>query len=123
MNRALITSANPTVPFSPAVRWGNMLFVSGATGTDPKTGKLAGGGVESEAKQAMENLMNVLEKAGGSPDSVLKTTIFLANMDDFAVINEIYKEYFKDGFPARSCFQVGKLPGGALFEIECIAGC
>lgn len=123
MKRELITSSTSTAPFSQAVKWGELLFVSGATGTDPTTGKLAEGGIEAEADQAMKNLKNILEKSGSSMDKVLKTTIFLTDINDFATINAIYKGYFAEGFPARSCYQVAALPGNALFEIECIAGC
>ena len=123
MVRELITAPGSTAPFSQAVKYGDTVYCSGTTGNDPATGKLAEGGVAAEAKQAMENLKKILEKSGSSMDQILKVTIFLADIGDFAAINEIYKGYFKEGYPARSCFEVGKLPGEALFEIECIAAC
>jgi 2-iminobutanoate/2-iminopropanoate deaminase len=113
--------AKPIGPYSPAVRVGDFLFTSGQIGLDPKTAKLVPGGVAAEARQALENL-NTLFKAGGTSfERVIKTTLFLKDIADFAAVNEIYAKYFKTEPPARSTIQVGALPGGALVEIEAIA--
>lgn len=91
-----------------------------AAGAEPENGKLCEG-VEAQAHQSLKNLGAVLKEAGSSYGKVIKTSIFLADMDDFAVVNEVYKSYFDGEFPARSCVQVAKLPLGGLVEIECIA--
>ncbi len=107
-------------PYSQAIRVGNFLFASGQLGLDPKTGKLQEG-VEAQARQALANVKSVLEAAGSSPDKVVKTTLFLANMGDFAKVNAIYAEVFQHEPPARSTVQVAALPLGGLVEIEVIA--
>lgn len=107
-------------PYSQAIRVGNFLFASGQLGLDPKTGKLQEG-VEAQARQALANVKSVLEAAGSSPDKVVKTTLFLANMGDFAKVNAIYGELFQHEPPARSTVQVAALPLGGLVEIEVIA--
>lgn len=107
-------------PYSQAIRVGNFLFASGQLGLDPKTGKLQEG-VEAQARQALANVKSVLEAAGSSPDKVVKTTLFLANMGDFAKVNAIYGEVFQHEPPARSTVQVAALPLGGLVEIEVIA--
>jgi endoribonuclease L-PSP, putative len=108
-------------PYSQAIMLDNLIFTSGQLGIDLKTGNLVEGGVEIQTKQAIQNLSAILESAGSSLKYVLKTTLFIANMDDFAIINKIYAEYFTDHKPARSCIQAGRLPKDALFEIEAIA--
>ncbi|XP_068081282.1 rutC family protein UK114 isoform X3 [Anabrus simplex] len=104
-----------------AVRVDNTVYVSGVLGLNKDTMKLVDGGALEEAKQALINLGKILEAADSSYGNVVKTTIFLDDINDFAPINELYKEYFKPPFPARSTFQVGKLPMGAKVEIEVIA--
>lgn len=111
----------PIGPYSPAIRHGNLLFVSGMIGLDPQTGKLVSGGVVAEARRALENLSALLEAGGASRDKVVKTTLFLKDIADFATVNQVYAEFFTEIPPARSTFQVGALPGGALVEIEAIA--
>lgn len=107
-------------PYSQAIRVGNFVFASGQLGLDPKTGKLQEG-VEAQARQALANVKAVLDEAGTSTDKVVKTTIFLANMSDFAKVNAIYGEIFQHEPPARSTVQVAALPLGGLVEIEVIA--
>ena len=108
-------------PYSQAVKTGNLVLTSGQIGLDPATGKMVEGGVVPQAKMVLDNLAAVLEAAGSGMDSILKCTIFLADMGDFAAVNEIYKDRFSGDFPARSCVAVKQLPLGALLEIEAIA--
>ena len=106
--------------YSQAIAEGNLVFTSGQLGLDPASGELQEG-VEAQAKQAMDNLGAVLQAAGASYGTIVKTMIFLADIADFAVVNEIYAGYFEQDPPARSCVQVAALPKGAQVEIECIA--
>ncbi len=115
------SGAKPIGPYSPAIRIGDFLFTSGQIGLDPKTGQLVPGGVAAEARQALENLNTLFKAGGASFERVIKTTLFLKDIADFAAVNEIYAQYFKNEPPARSTFQVVALPGGALVEIEAIA--
>ncbi|MBR0026357.1 MAG: RidA family protein [Clostridia bacterium] len=108
-------------PYSHAVAMDGIVFTSGQLGMDPATGKLVEGGVAAQAEQALKNLENVLKAAGADMDTVVKTTVFVQDLGDFATVNGIYNEHFKADFPARSCVQVAKLPAGALVEIEAIA--
>lgn len=112
--------AKPIGPYSPAIRIGDFLFTSGQIGLDPKSGKLVSGGVSAEARQALENLGTLIKAGGGTFEGVVKTTLFLKDIADFAAVNEIYAQYFKSEPPARSTIQVSALPGGALVEIEAI---
>jgi len=107
-------------PYSQGIELGNLIFVSGQLPIDPATGVLVEGLVE-QTKQSISNVKAVLEAAGSSLDKVLKTTVFIRDMRDFAKVNEIYSQYFTDKAPARSCFAVAGLPKDALVEIECIA--
>ncbi|MDD3921140.1 MAG: RidA family protein [Eubacteriales bacterium] len=107
-------------PYSHAVEANGFVFTSGQLGIDPATGKLPAS-VEEQTKQALANLKNVLEAAGTSAANVLKTTVFVQDLGDFAAVNAIYGEFFGKDFPARSCVQVAKLPAGGLVEIECVA--
>lgn len=113
--------ANPLAPYSPGIRYGDLIFTAGQIGLDPESQKLVSGGVAAEAKQAMENLHSILKAAGASFDNVLKVTIFLADIADYAAVNEVYGKYFTDAPPARSAVQVVALPAGAAVEIEAIA--
>ncbi len=106
--------------YSQAIAEGNLVFTSGQLGLDPASGELLEG-VAAQAKQAMDNLGAVLQAAGASYGTIVKTMIFLADIADFAVVNEIYAGYFEQDPPARSCVQVAALPKVALVEIECIA--
>jgi 2-iminobutanoate/2-iminopropanoate deaminase len=108
-------------PYSQAVRAGRWLYTAGQIGLDPATGAFAGEDVESQARRAMQNLRAVLEEAGGSMEDVVKTTIFLADMGDFAAVNEIYGSYFEPPYPARSTVAAAELPKGARVEIEVVA--
>jgi 2-iminobutanoate/2-iminopropanoate deaminase len=98
-----------------------LLFTSGQIPLDPKTGQLVEGDIKAQTKQVLENLKAVLEAAGSSMKKVVKCTVFLADMADFAAMNEVYGEYFQQAPPARSAFQVAKLPKDAKVEIEAIA--
>lgn len=107
-------------PYVQAVKTNGTVYCSGQLGIDPAEGKLVDG-VEAQAHFSMKNLGAVLKEAGSDYSKIVKTAIFLADMDDFAVVNEVYKSYFDGTYPARSCVQVAKLPLGGLVEIECIA--
>lgn len=123
MNKEIINSTNAPAavgPYVHAVKAGDTVYTSGQIGLIPETGILAEG-IKAQAEQSIKNLSAVLETAGLSLKNVVKTTVFLADMNDFALINEIYAEFFNESKPARSCVQAAALPKGALFEIECIA--
>ena len=107
-------------PYSQAVRVGNLVYTAGQLGIDPATGKLHSD-LEAQTRQVMTNLQAILEAAGTGLDNVIKTTIFLTNMDDFAQVNAIYGSFFPDAPPARSTVAVAALPLGALVEIEVVA--
>ena len=111
----------PIGPYSQAIRVGGLIFLSGQIGLDPATGKLAGDDIESQTRQAMKNLEAVLKAAGASFDQVVKTTVFLKSLEDFAKVNSIYGENFKTKKPARSTVEIARLPKDALIEIEMIA--
>ena len=107
-------------PYSQAMTTGNLLFTSGQIPFNPATGDIAGTTIQEQTEQVMKNLGEVLLAAGSSYDKVVKTTCFLANMDDFAAFNEVYAKYFT-GKPARSCVAVKTLPKNVLCEVELIA--
>lgn len=109
------------LPFSTAVRVGDLLFLSGQIGTKPGTRELAAGGVAAQTRQTMENIKTVLEYAGSSLDRVVKCTVFLKNIDDYGAVNEVYASYFTEDPPARSAVAGSGLALGASVEIECIA--
>ena len=109
-------------PYSQAKIAGGFMFASGQIAIIPETGEIADGGIEAQTRQALENLKAILEEAGSGMDKVLKTTCFLADMGDFAVVNGIYAEYLGgEQLPSRSAVEVAALPKGGLFEIEAIA--
>ncbi|EKE79787.1 RidA family protein [Helicobacter pylori] len=108
-------------PYSQAIATNDLVFVSGQLGIDVSTGEFKGADIHSQTTQSMENIKAILKEAGLGMDSVVKTTILLKSLDDFAVVNEIYGSYFKEPYPARATFQVAKLPKDALVEIEAIA--
>lgn len=109
-------------PYSQGVAAGNFLFVSGQLPIDPKTGSIDADNVADQARQSLTNLSQILEAAGTSMDKVVKTTVFIQHMDDFAVMNEVYAQFFQgEVLPARSAVEVAKLPKGALVEIEAVA--
>ncbi len=107
-------------PYVQAVQVGTLLYTSGQLGIDPATGELVDG-VQKQAKQAMQNVGEILKTANASYGDILKTTIFVTDLGDFATINEAYQSFFDGSYPARSCVQVAALPKGGLVEIECIA--
>ena len=111
----------PQGPYSPAVVFNDLVFVSGQGPVDPKTGEIVKGDVLEEAKIAIENVRLVLEASGSSLDKVLKSNLYLEDMDDFAKVNELYKEHFGPDYPARTTIQAGRLPLGIKFEIDVIA--
>jgi len=107
--------------YSQAIVHGDLVFTSGQIGMNPETGQMVEGGFPEQAEQVLRNLAAVLEAAGSDMSQVLKTTVFLADMDDFNAMNEIYRRHFKDNPPARSTVQVARLPRNARIEIEAIA--
>jgi 2-iminobutanoate/2-iminopropanoate deaminase len=108
-------------PYSQAVVAGDYMFIAGQLGIDPATGKLVDGGVERQTAQALDNIEAILEAAGAGLDAVVKTTVLLQHMGDFAVMNGAYGPRFRSAPPARAAFEVAKLPLGALVEIEAVA--
>jgi 2-iminobutanoate/2-iminopropanoate deaminase len=106
-------------PYSQAIKVGNLLFTSGQIPIDPATGNIPEG-VEAQAEQALTNVKNLIEAAGASIDNVVKTVVFIKDMNDFAAINAIYAKYFTEPFPARSCVEVARLPKDVLLEVETI---
>ena len=107
-------------PYSQAIEIDNLVFASGQIALDPATGEMAEG-IEAQAHQALKNVKGLLDSQGLSFSNVVKTTVFLDNMDDFTTVNGIYAEYFVEPYPARSAVEVAKLPKGALIEVEVIA--
>ena len=108
-------------PYSQAIEHGGFIFVSGQLPIDPGTGSFPEGGVEAQTRQSLSNIKSILEKSGSGMDKVLKTTVMLADMGDFAAMNGVYAEFFGTPYPSRCAFAVKTLPKGALVEIECIA--
>lgn len=108
-------------PYSQAVKTGNMVFCSGQIPIDPATGDFVSPDVAEQTEQVLKNLSAVLEAAGSSLNNVVKTTVFLADMNDFTAMNEVYAKYFSDNKPARATVQAARLPRDARVEIECIA--
>ena len=108
-------------PYSQAIRANGMIYCSGQIPINPATGTIEAQTIEEQTTQAITNLKNVLEKAGSSLAKVVKTTVFIKNMNDFAALNKVYAELFGDTKPARSCVEVARLPKDVLVEIECIA--
>jgi 2-iminobutanoate/2-iminopropanoate deaminase len=108
-------------PYSQAVVAGELVFCSGQVALDPASGELEGDDVRTQTRRALDNLAAVLEAAGCTRERVVKTTVLLARMDDFAAMNEVYAEFFGNHRPARAAFEVGRLPKDALVEIEAIA--
>lgn len=111
----------PVGPYSPVVGFRDLIFVSGQGPLNPETKTLVTGTVQEEARQTLENIKNILEDVGSSMENVLKANVYLGNMDDFFVFNEVYAEYFPSDPPARTCIQAGRLPFDIKVEIEVIA--
>ncbi|MEE9512607.1 MAG: Rid family detoxifying hydrolase [Anaerolineales bacterium] len=108
-------------PYSVAIRAGNFVFASGTIGVDPATGEFAAGGVEGQTRQALKNLGEVLKAGGSTLEQVVKTTVFMQDMAEFALMNTVYAEFFPNESPARSTVEVAALPKAAAVEIEAIA--
>ena len=123
MKKVISTANAPQAigPYSQAIEAGGFVFVSGQIPLIPATGELVDGSVEVQTARVLENLKAILEAAGSSLESVVKTTVYITNMDDFARVNAVYGKYFDRDFPARVCVEVSKLPKGALVEIDVIA--
>lgn len=120
--KEIITKKAPMAigPYSQAIISNNMVFTSGQIPVNPLTGEIPED-VDAQAKQVFENLKNLLEASGSGIEKVVKTTVFIQNMENFAAINKIYEEYFTTPYPARSCVEAAKLPKGVLIEVEAIA--
>lgn len=108
-------------PYAQAIRVGDFVFCAGQVALDPSTGKLVEGDIQAQTRRVLQNLSAVLEAAGSSLSRVVKTTVFLANLDDFQKMNAVYAEFFPSAPPARSTVPVSRLPAGASIEIEAIA--
>ena len=123
MKQIIATDKAPQAigPYSQAVRTGNLIFTSGMIPIDPATNTLVEGGMEVQAKQAIGNLKALLEASGSDLSKVVKTVVFIKDMNDFAKVNEVYATFFTDACPARSCVEVARLPKDVLIEIEAIA--
>jgi 2-iminobutanoate/2-iminopropanoate deaminase len=123
MRDVLIADKAPKAlgPYSLGVRSQGFVFVSGTIGNDPASGKLVDGGIEAQTRQALTNMSNILQSGGSNLDLVVKTTVFLQDIQEFSKMNAVYAEFFTHEPPARSTIQVAALPGGAAVEIEAIA--
>lgn len=123
MKKVISTPKAPAAigPYSQAIQVGNLVFTSGQIPIDPATGSFAEGGIKGQTRQSLTNVKAILEEAGTSLANVVKTTVFLDDMADFADMNAVYSEFFAEPFPARSAVAVKTLPKGALVEIEVIA--
>ncbi|MDR1980867.1 MAG: RidA family protein [Tannerellaceae bacterium] len=122
MKKIIATTAAPAAigAYSQAIQAGNMLFLSGQLGIDPATGNLVEGGVKEQTTQVFKNIHAILSEAGYSIDDIVKTTVFLTDMADFAAVNEVYASQFNGAFPARSAVAVKTLPKNGLVEIEAV---
>ena len=112
----------PIGPYSQAIRTNGFLYVSGQVALDPKSGEMTGADISQQTERVLENVKGILEAAGSNMHHVVKTTVFLRDMNEFAAMNEVYAKYFTSAAPARSTVQVARLPKDALVEIEVIAG-
>ena len=121
--KAIATQNAPAAigPYSQAIEANGTVYVSGQLGIDPATGSFAEGGAVAQARQSLTNISNILKEAGLSMKNVVKVTVLLADINDFAAVNEIYKDFFEAPFPARSAFAVAALPKGGKIEIKAIA--
>jgi 2-iminobutanoate/2-iminopropanoate deaminase len=122
--KELVTAAGAPAaigPYSPGVKVGNMLFLSGSIPLDPATGQLVEGGIKEQATRVMENIKGLLAAAGADFNNVVRTTVFMVDLGEFAQMNEVYASYFSAPYPARSTVQVSKLPRDVRVEIDVIA--
>ncbi len=124
MKKIIATEKAPAAigPYSQGICVGNLIFLSGQLGLDPATGTLVEG-VEAQTNQALQNVAAMLDSIGLTMENVVKTTVFLADINDFAAVNAVYAQHFSGAFPARSAVQVAALPKGGLVEIECVCSC
>ena len=122
MKREISTKNAPAAigPYSQAIEVNGMIYTSGMSPINPQTGELVTGSVEEQAEQAFTNLKALVEAAGSSMDKVVKTVVFIKNMDDFGKINLIYEKYFTQPYPARSCVEVARLPKDVALEVEAV---
>ena len=123
MKKVISTPKAPAAigPYSQAIEINNMIFTSGIIPINPANGTLVDGSVEEQTKQVFDNMKGLLEDAGTSLDKVIKTTVFIKNMNDYSRVNEVYASYFDGDYPARSCVEVARLPKDVLIEVEAIA--
>lgn len=123
MKQVIHTDKAPAAigPYSQAIQIGQLLFTSGQVPIDPETGAIVEGVIQEQARQSLNNIKAILNAAGTNMGAVVKTTVFLQDMNDFAAMNEVYAQFFQEPYPARSAVQVGRLPKDALVEIEAIA--
>lgn len=123
MKKIISTSKAPAAigPYSQAIEFNGMIFTSGMIPINPENGELVTGTVEEQARQAIGNLVALLKESGSDVDKVIKTTVFIKDINDFGKVNEMYSQFFKTDFPARSCVEVARLPKDVLIEIEAIA--
>lgn len=124
MNNIAISTTNAPAaigPYSQAIQAGNTIYVSGQLPIDPATGAFAGEDIASQTRQSLTNIKNILAEAGTDMSAVVKTTVLLADIADFAAMNQVYAEFFTAPFPARAAFQAANLPKNARVEIECVA--
>ena len=124
MEKSVISTKNAPAaigPYSQAIKAGNLVFVSGQIPIIPATGEILGGDIKLQTRQALENLKHILEAAGSSLDNVVKTTVFMKDLNDYTAINDVYKEFFTNKPPARSAVQAARLPRDVGVEIEAIA--
>ena len=123
MKKAISTTKAPAAigPYSQAIKVGNLVYTSGQIPIDPATGSFVEGGIKEQTRQALTNVQAILEEAGLTMSNVVKTTVFMADMNDFADMNAVYAEFFAEPYPARSAVAVKTLPKGALVEIEVVA--
>ena len=124
MKKVIKTAKAPSAigPYSQAIQEGNLVYTSGQIPIDPSTGVFVEGGIKEQTRQSLQNVKSILEEAGLTMSDVLKTTVFMADMNDFAEMNAVYAEFFTEPYPARSAVAVKTLPKGALVEIEVVAG-
>ena len=123
MKKVISTTKAPSAigPYSQAIQVGNLVYTSGQLPIDPSTGSFPDGGIKEQTRQSLLNIQSILQEAGLTMANVVKTLVFLADMNDFAEMNSVYSEFFKAPFPARSAVAVKTLPKGALVEIEAVA--
>ena len=122
-NKVISTEKAPQAigPYSQGMIAGNMIYTSGQLGLDPSTGEIVNTSIQDEARQSLQNVKAVLEEAGATLNDVVKTTVFVKDLNQFALINEVYSEFFSENKPARSCVEVARLPKDGNIEIEAIA--